>query len=189
MTRSISLLSLLLFSSRVYAIEGDKGFYGEDPPPSFVGAEFIQPSRVYASSGGNGGFYGKGEGLKSVGKARLYSAILPGAGQFYIGNTLKGIMDLGIEGVLVTGTVIFIDKAGDAPNQSEADSLNVTSKEDYIGIAVITGVTALGYYIFQLWRLNDDVVAHNYKKLFLAPYSLNMGIKKDGFSLGATMTF
>lgn len=133
--------------------------------------------------------YGEEEGLKSVGRARLYSSLLPGAGQFYIGNTLKGIMDLGIEGILVTGTVIFIDKAGEAPEQNRADSLNVTSKEDYIGLAVITGATALGYYIYQLWRLNDDVVVYNYKKKFLTPYSIRLGLEEEGFTIGATMTF
>ena len=97
-------------------------------------------------------------------------------------------MDLGIEGALVTGTVLFIDKAGEAPEESVADT-NVTSKEDYTILAIMTGATALGYYAFQLWRLNDDVVAHNYKKLFLTPYSLNLGLKEEGFIIGLTATF
>ena len=137
------------------------------------------------------GIHAEEEGMKSVGKARLYSAVLPGAGQFYIGNVWKGIMDLGIEGVLVTGTVIFIGKVGAAPKQSKVDEegLDVASKEDYIGLAAVSGAVFVGYYIFQLWRLNDDVVAHNYKKRFLEPYTLRFGAKKDGFTLGATMTF
>ena len=63
--------------------------------------------------------HGEEEGMKSVGKARLYSAIIGGPGQFYIGNFWKGMMDLSIEGVLVTGTVIFIDKSKDAPSNQD----------------------------------------------------------------------
>ncbi len=130
------------------------------------------------------------EGMKSVEKARLYSAIIGGPGQFYIGNFWKGMMDLTIQGVLATGTVIFIDKAGDAPTNNELpDTTEITSKEEYIGLAVFTGLSYLTYHAFQLWRLNDDVVAHNYKKRFIEPYSLRFGVKKDGVVIGAAMTF
>jgi hypothetical protein len=129
--------------------------------------------------------------MKSVGKARLYSSIIGGPGQFYIGNFWKGMMDLTIQGVLATGTVIFIDKAGDAPTNDEIDESDTTrtSKEEYIGLAVFTGLSYLTYHAFQLWRLNDDVVAHNYKKRFIEPYSLRFGVKKDGVVIGAAMTF
>ena len=136
------------------------------------------------------GIHAEEEGMKSVGKARLYSAIIGGPGQFYIGNVWKGIMDLTIQGALVTGTVIFIDKAGDAPTNDELpDTTEITSKEEYIGLAVFTGLGYLTYHAFQLWRLNDDVVSHNYKKRFLEPYSLHLGVKKNGVVVGASMNF
>jgi hypothetical protein len=132
------------------------------------------------------------EGMKSVGKARLYSSIIGGPGQFYIGNFWKGMMDLTIQGALATGTIILIDKAGDAPTNEELEAISDTtrtSKEEYIGLAVFTGISYLVYHGFQLWRLNDDVVAHNYKKRFIEPYSFRFDVKKNGVIIGATMTF
>ena len=123
--------------------------------------------------------------LKSVGKARLFSAICPGAGQFYVHNYLKGVMDFGIEALLVGGTIFCWNARADAPQESE-DGI---SKEDYAVTTVLCGIGALGYYIFQIVRLNDDVVVYNYKNLFLSPSSLRLNFDTNKYSIQFSQAF
>ncbi|MBI4722548.1 MAG: hypothetical protein HY769_06065 [Candidatus Stahlbacteria bacterium] len=123
--------------------------------------------------------------LKSVGKARLLSAICPGAGEFYVHNYLKGVMDFGIEALLVGGTIFCWNARADAPIES-ADGM---SQEDYTVMAALCGVGALGYYIFQIVRLNDDVVVYNYKKLFLSPSSLRLNFNTNKYSIQFSQAF
>ena len=108
---------------------------------------------------------------KSLTTARLLSAVCPGAGEFYVHNYWKGVLDFGVEGVLVGGTILLVNAIEDAP-ELEAAAEGEMSKEDYRVLAWACGIGALGYYIFQIWRLNDDVVIYNYKKRFLKTTSL-----------------
>ena len=118
---------------------------------------------------------------KSLATARLLS-VCPGAGQFYVHNYWKGALTLGIEGVLIGTTVFSFSKIDGAPDAGEAVEGEM-SKEDYKILAWTCGVSALGYYIFQIWRLNDDVVVYNYKKRFLEPTSLKLNFNSTKCSL------
>ena len=122
------------------------------------------------------------KGYKSLKTARLLSAVCPGAGEFYVHNYWKGALDIGIEGILVGTTILSINAIGNAPEGKDAAEGKM-SKEDYRILAWTCGISALGYYIFQIWRLNDDVVVYNYKKRFLNPSSLRFKFDSTKYSL------
>ena len=128
------------------------------------------------------------EGYKSLGTARLLSAVCPGAGQFYVHNYWKGALTLGIEGALIGTTVFSFSKIDSAPDAGETAEGEM-SKEDYKILGWTCGITALGYYIFQIWRLNDDVVVYNYKKRFLEPTSLRLNLNSTKCSLILVQNF
>lgn len=123
--------------------------------------------------------------LKSLGKARLLSAICPGAGQFYVHNYWKGVIDFGIESILIGGTILSLNARANAREQSDEGA----TKEDWTILATLCGVSALGYYIFQIWRLNDDVVVYNYKKRFLESSSLRLNLTPYKYSVALAKAF
>jgi hypothetical protein len=124
------------------------------------------------------------EEFKSLSQARLLSAILPGAGQFYLGNIGKGLLDLGIETVLIGGTIACFKAAKNAPQsvpEVPEDGKREMTKGDYNTLGIILGLGAVGYYVAQIWKLNDDVKAYNYKKRFLS--SLKLSVQPKGVLL------
>ena len=116
---------------------------------------------------------------KSLATARLFSAVCPGAGEFYVHNYWKGVLDFVITGGLAGTTILSFSKIDGAPEVSEGEM----SKEDWQILGWTCGVSALGYYLFQIWRLNDDVVVYNYKKRFLKPTSLRFNFNSTKYSL------
>ena len=121
---------------------------------------------------------------KSLRTARLFSATIPGAGEFYVHNYWKGVIDFGIESSLVGVTIYSLNERENAPE--EEDSM---TQEDYTILTCLTGVSALGYYIYQIWKLNDDVVVYNYKLKFLKPTSLELNLSKPLFTLALVKEF
>lgn len=126
------------------------------------------------------------EAPKSLITARLLSSFFPGGGQFYVNNYWKGILDLGITSGLIGGTILTLHAHKNAPAEKKEGE---PSKEDYTVLAVLCGGGALGYYIFQIWRLNDDVVVYNYKKRFLESTSFRFNFTPNRYSLSLVSTF
>lgn len=129
-------------------------------------------------------FLSNGE-LKSLKKARLLSAIIPGAGQFYVHNYWKGIMDFSIESTLIGITAFSLHKTKTAPEDTDEG----WSKEDYTILAVSCGMGALAYYVFQLWRLNDDVAVYNYRAAFLKSTFLQLNLNESHCTLALVTRF
>ncbi len=60
------------------------------------------------------------ERTKSIAKSILFSAVVPGAGQFYAGSYIKGAVFFVLEVVAVVSQVHFTNKANDYENRFEA---------------------------------------------------------------------
>src|SRR3990172_7146477 len=56
---------------------------------------------------------------KSVAKGVLFSAVVPGAGQFYSGSYLKGILFLGVEAAAITLNIKYNNKGTDFEDEFE----------------------------------------------------------------------
>lgn len=111
---------------------------------------------------------------KNVTKARLLS-IVPGTGQFYI-----GIIDFSFS---------TIGRGFNKIEVKEATEEEKITETDYAIITGICGFSTFIYYIYQLWRLNDDVIVYNYKKSFLEPSSFRINFYKDRWALFITKNF
>lgn len=70
-------------------------------------------------------------GRKSVGKAVLFSAAIPGTGQFYSGSHLKGIAFLVIEVAALSGYFHFQGRGDDLESRFEADANQLWNEDAY----------------------------------------------------------
>jgi hypothetical protein len=116
---------------------------------------------------------------KNLSTAMLLSFLCPGAGQFYVHNYWKGIIDFGIEALLFTGTLLSWKARENAP----LEPTEKMSREDCTLLSILCGIGLIGYHIFQIVRLNDDVVVYNYKKHFLENYSLGFNFTPQKYSI------
>lgn len=127
-------------------------------------------------------------GEKRTKTAMVLSSVLPGAGQFYLGNTGNGFYALGTELVWWAGAGAFFlagklsadEAARSVPPR--ADSLKGLSTGMYIGSAVF-GLAALGWRAMMVSNVHDDAVAKNYRQRFL---DVKVGLKPemDGVKVG-----
>ena len=127
-----------------------------------------------------------GEGYKSLKTARVLSAVIPGAGQFYVHNYWKGVGAFSFTvGSLAISAYAFNETKYAPLKRTEEGEL---TRGDYQLIGILFGVGAFGCWLRQLWDLNDDVVVYNYKLKFLKSSLLNFNFtpNKCGFSLTKT---
>lgn len=68
---------------------------------------------------------------KSIGKAVLFSAALPGSGQIYSGSYIKGIAFLVVEVAALTGHFHFQSRGNNLESQFEADANQLWSETAY----------------------------------------------------------
>ena len=121
----------------------------------------------------------KGE-YKNLTTARLLSAVVPGAGQFYVHNYWKGVGTFIITGGSAAISVYTFNETKYAPLKATKEG--ELTKGDYRLMGVLSGIGAFGCWLYQLWDLNDDVVCYNYKKRFLS-LKLKFAPNKYGFSI------
>ena len=68
---------------------------------------------------------------KSVLRAAVYSAIIPGTGEYYAGSTWKAILFFGIEVAAWTAYIVYTNKAGDSEVQMEGYANENWSEQRY----------------------------------------------------------
>lgn len=71
------------------------------------------------------------DGRKSVGKAVLFSAAIPGTGEIYAGSYLKGAVFLVVEAATIVGQVHFQNRGNDLESQFEANADLLWSEDAY----------------------------------------------------------
>jgi hypothetical protein len=100
--------------------------------------------------------------VKNPGTAKLLSSLIPGVGSMYVGNFLGGMFHLGIEALLIGGSVYCFSKIEGAPTKRKDDEFG--TKTDYTVFGIACGVCGLIYHIFQLLKAEDDARVVNYKR-------------------------
>jgi hypothetical protein len=127
-------------------------------------------------------------GKRATSTAMVMSSLLPGAGQFYLGNVGKGFSALGGELLWWGGAGGFF-LAGRLSGQEalkatkpRADSLRTLEAVMYVGAGVFA-LVALGWRAVMVSDVHDAAIAHNYRHRFL---ELSAGLKPetDGPKLG-----
>jgi len=68
---------------------------------------------------------------KSVIQAALYSAVIPGTGQYYAGSTWKAILFFGIEVAAWTAYIVYSNEAGESEEQMEGYANENWSEQRY----------------------------------------------------------
>ena len=68
---------------------------------------------------------------KSVIRAALYSAVIPGTGQYYAGSTWKAILFAGIEIAAWTAYIVYSNEAGESEEQMEGYANENWSEQRY----------------------------------------------------------
>ncbi len=68
---------------------------------------------------------------KAVLRAAVYSAIIPGTGEYYAGSTWKAILFFGIEVAAWTAYIVYTNKAGDSEVQMEGYANENWSEQRY----------------------------------------------------------
>lgn len=81
------------------------------------------------------------DGQKSVGKAVLFSAVVPGSGQAYGGSFLKAAAFFVVEVATISGYVHFQNRGNDLENRFEADANSLWNEDEYWDwISVISSI-------------------------------------------------
>lgn len=132
-------------------------------------------------------------GEKSIKTAMVMSSVLPGAGQFYLGNAGKGFLALGGELGWWAGAGLFFlggHMAGREARQDttlRADSLRALETAMYVGSGLFAAI-ALGWRALMVLQVHDAAVAKNYRHRFL---DVRVGLAPglDGIKVGLTRHF
>jgi hypothetical protein len=118
---------------------------------------------------------------KSVIQAALYSAVIPGAGQYYAGSTWKAILFAGIEVAAWTAYIVYSDKASDQEAVMESFANANWSEQRYWSKlyyeALQRGISTLPVYrvdennilidydadVIESLRFLEDALGHSHK--------------------------
>ena len=128
-------------------------------------------------------------GVKSVPKALLFSAVVPGSGQIYSRSYLKGIAFLVIEAAALTGHFRFNNKGNRLENQFEADANALWDKNSYWDwMDEISGIKRKDFVTDEEWidalRVYErDRFSHFLPEVKNQPYYENIG-KYNQFVIG-----
>jgi hypothetical protein len=119
---------------------------------------------------------------KSVAKAVLFSAVLPGSGQFYNGSILKSIAFLMIEAGAIYGHIHFQNRGNDLENRFEADADRLWDEDAYWDwISIISGIDRAN--MDGLRAYEHDNFSHFLPEQKSQQYYENIG-KYDQFVVG-----
>ena len=128
-------------------------------------------------------------GVKSVPKALLFSAVVPGSGQIYSRSYLKGLAFLVIEAAALTGHFSFTSEGNRLEDQFEADANALWDEDAYwewmdeiSGIKRDSFVTH-GEWIAALRAYERDSFSHFLPEEKNQPYYENIG-KYNQFVIG-----
>ncbi len=133
-------------------------------------------------------------GEKRIKTAMVMSSVLPGAGQFYLGNVGKGFFALGTElcwwggaGLFFLGGKLMADEAARLRPDPRADSLQTGSTVFYVGSGLF-GAVALGWRALMVSDVHDDAVARDYRDRFLG-VRLGLAPQSGGLKVGLYRRF
>jgi len=123
-------------------------------------------------------------GTKSVAKAVLLSAALPGSGQFYNGSILKSIAFLVIEAGAIYGHIHFQNRGNDLENRFEADADRLWDETSYWNwISILSGIAFTPANMDALREYERNNFSHFLPEQKSQQYYENIG-KYDQFVVG-----
>lgn len=123
-------------------------------------------------------------GTRSVAKAVLFSAAVPGAGQIYNGSILKSIAFLAIEAGALTGHFINQNRGNDLEGKFEVFADGHWSEDEYwSSVAIDAGLDPNNYDLAALREYEREHFSHFLPERKSQQYYENIG-KYDQFNAG-----